>query len=82
MQGLVKGDALEAERLRDVLDDVVGTAPVRPRSVQTVQVAGGFEGADDEGGIWVGRSFRQQRSAWTHEGIHLAVATCTAYVQQ
>jgi len=49
----------------------------RRRPIETVEITGGLEGADDEGSIRVGRSFGQQRSARTDERVHLAVTSYT-----
>jgi len=62
-----------------VFDDVVCAAPVGPRPIQAVQIAGGLEGAHDKGGVGVGRSLWQQRRVRTHERVHLAVTTCSPY---
>jgi len=70
---------LHSRRPGNVLDDVVGPTPVGPRPIKTVQIAGGLEGADDEGRVGIGRSFRQERSAGAHERVHLAVAAWTPH---
>ena len=71
---LVKRDSLESERRRDVLDDVVGAAPVAPRLVETVQIAGRHERAHYVRCVRVRRSLRQQRHLSTDERVQLLVA--------
>ena len=55
---LVERNSFQLEVFRNVFDDVVGAAPVRPRLVQTVQVSGRLERADCVGCVRVGRSLR------------------------
>jgi len=73
---LVKRDALELERRRNVLDDVVGATPVTPRLVEAVQVAGRHERTHDVRRVRVRRSLRQQRHLSSDERVQLSVAPC------
>jgi len=74
---LVERDALQLQRRRDVFDDVVRAAPVAPRPVEAVQVAGRHERADDVRRVRVGRSLRQQSHVSPDERMELLVASCT-----
>jgi len=72
----VKRDAFEFERRRDVLDNIVGAAPVAPRLVEAVQVTGRHECTDNVRRVWVRRSLRQQRHLSADECVQLLIASC------
>lgn len=72
---LVECDSFQLQRRRNVLDDVVGTAPVAPRLVQVVQVAGSHERAEDVGCVRIRRSLWKKRSLAINECVQLTIAT-------
>jgi len=74
----MKRDSFELQRRRDVLDDVVGSAPVRPRLVETVEVAGCHECTDDVSCVGVRRSLRQQRRVSPDKCVQLLVTSWTS----